>query len=182
MMKDAIVQFVSFVTSHTPEKFIAEWENYTKKEKQKKYEPVLLQQVSAAKSKPRYISQHIWPDGGQQFSFSDTKKSAYFPEMNVQLVQLGGYTPLQFKKFNADKDSDSRIIVLLSHNEYSTTFYEELPHKNLNIYQAYYESCQHSFVLEYYADEKEADELITLIKQKGEAEVAAYRDCLVPHL
>jgi hypothetical protein len=183
MIKDNIVQFVCYITNLEEEKFIPEWEEYAKKEMFKKQEPVLLQQEAGSKSRFRFLSQHQWPSGDTHFSFKDEKKSSYFHDQQVQIVHIGGYLPLQYKKNKGHQNTDTRLVVFAGHNEYDLDFYRQLPLQNhLNIYQAYYESCTYGHILEFFTAEKNITELALSLKQRPGIETTLYKECLIPHL
>ena len=182
MVKNTIVQFVGFATNLDADRFISDWDGYAKKEMHKKYEPVLLQQLPQTKHKFRFISQHEWPDTDVRLSFKNQKRSAYFPDQSVQIIQIGGYMPVQFKKGNPDKDGDTRVLAFVGHNENDLDFYRQLPnHNRLNIYQAYYESCAYGYVMEFFLKEKDITPLLVSLKQRSGVETAVYSECLVEH-
>ena len=183
MKKDKIFQFVGFITNLGPDEFAPKWEQYAKRLMMKKAEPALLQQVSGTKSKFRYISQHEWPDQDFQFSFMDERRSEHFPEHNVKVVQTGGYIPLSFERRHPEEENDVKLIAFIGHNETDIEFYRRLPlYHHLNIYQAFYESCSHGYVMEFIVPEKNADELLLQLKQRSNTETGVYRDCFVPHV
>lgn len=182
MIKDTIVQFVCFVTNLELDEFAPKWEEYAKKLISKKQEQNLQQQVTETKNKYRYLSQHVWPDRDFQFTFMNERKSEHFPEHNVRVVQIGGYILQQQKKRILEDDGDSKLIAFISHNENDIDFYRQLPlYRRLNIYQAFYESCTYGYVLEFFAPEKDAEELLLQLKQRPGVEAGIYKECLVPH-
>ena len=183
MIKDKIVQYVCFITSLELDEFVPEWDRYAQKLMVKKAEPALLQKVNETKSKFRYISQHEWPERDFNFSFINERPSKYFPENKVRIVQAGGYIPLQVKRKSLGESNEIKLVALLSHFENDLDFYKQLSsYSNLNIYQAYYESCSYGYVLEFFVSEMHADELLLQLNQRPGVEAGMYRECLVPHL
>jgi hypothetical protein len=183
MKKDKIFQFVCFITNLPVEEFMPKWEHYAKRLITRKAEPALQQQVPGTKSRFRYISQHEWPDQDFQFSFMDERRSEHFPEHNVKVVQTGGYVPLYADNRHKETDSEIKLIVFVSHNETDIDFYRRLPlFHRLNIYEAFYESCSHAYVMEFFIPEKDADEMMLMLKQRSSTEVGQFRECLVPHM
>jgi len=183
MIKDTIVQFVCFVTNLELDEFAPEWDRYAQRLMNKKSEPALSKQVSETKNKYRYISKHEWPERDFNFNFSNDRPSKYFPENKVKILQAGGYIPLQSKKRSLVDDNDTRLIVLLGHNETDIDFYKKLVSpQNLNIHQAYYESCSYGYVLEYFVSEMNAAELLQQLSHRPGVEAGIYKECLVPHL
>ena len=183
MIKDTIVQFVCFITNLELDEFTPEWEKYAERLMNKKAEPALLQLVTEAKNKFRYISQHEWPERDFNFSFINDRPSKYFPENKVRIVQAGGYIPVQVKRKRPGENADIKLVALVSHNENDINFYKQLPfYTNLNIHQAYYESCSYGYVLEFFVPEMNADELLIQLNQRPGVEAGMYRECLVAHL
>jgi len=156
MKKDTIIQFVGFVTSVDGDTFAPEWERYAKKFMNKKTETMLQQKTGSMKSRFRYISQHEWDTPDVRFTFMNERKSEHFPEMSVQVVQAGGYIPIEFHKIKPGEHNLNKIVAFISHDENDIDFYKQLPfHKYLNIYQAFYESCSFGYVMEFFVSEKE---------------------------
>jgi hypothetical protein len=183
MKKDTIVQFVCFVTNLDLEKFAPVWEGFAKPFMGKKEEPSLQQLIAETKAKFRYVSQHEWPDHDLAFRFMNDRKSESFPEQQVRVVQIGGYVPLQFKKRNDADESQVRLIAFISHNEMDIDFYQQLPlNGHLNIFQAYYESCTYSYVLEFFVPEMDAEELMLQLKQRPGIDAGIYKEAFVPHI
>ena len=176
MSKYPVVQFVSFVTNLSPDQFIPEWEPYAKRLQYKKQEPELLQLVTIPNNKFRYMSQYKWPDPDFHFSFIHDRKS----EHNVRVLQVGGYIPLPAEKRKADKDDDTKLIAFVSHKETDIDAYRRLPlFHQLDIYQAYYESCAYGYVLEFFVPETDADELLRQVQQIPGVEAGIYKECTV---
>ncbi len=181
MIKDTIVQFVCFLTNLELDEFSPEWERYGDQLKSKKAEPILLQQVSVKKNKFRYVSAHIWPERDFHFTFINERPSKYFPENKVRILQAGGYKPLQNIKRKSASNSDCRIIAFVSHNETDIDFYMQLPFfNNLNIFEAFYESCTYGYVIDFFVPEINANELLHLLNQRSGLETGIYKECLVP--
>src|SRR5688500_19608854 len=91
MKKNTIVQFVCFITDLGLDEFIPKWERYANRLMNYNPETTLLQHAGT-KSKFRYISKHEWLEGDFNFTFMNQKRSEHFPEHNVKVVQIGGYT------------------------------------------------------------------------------------------
>ncbi len=181
MIKDTIVQFVCFLTNLELDEFSPEWERYGDQLKDKKAEPVLLQQVSVNKNKFRYVSAHVWPERDFHFTFINERPSKYFPENKVRILQAGGYKPIQIEKRKSTFNADNRILAFISHNETDITFYQQLPlYSSLNIFQAYYESCTYGFILEFFVPEINVMDLLQELKKRDGLETGIFRECLVP--
>ena len=183
MKKESIVQFVCFVTNLELDEFAPKWDHYSKRSKNSETEPVLYQKEALAKNKFRYISQQECPDFDFSYVDKNDRRSEHFPEQSVRIIQAGGYLPQKQKGRHAQKDGDIKVMALISHDENDIDFYGRLPsYHNLNIYQAYYESCLYGYVLEFFVPETDADELLRQLKQRHGVEAGIYKECLVPHV
>ena len=183
MIKNTIVQFVCFITNLELDEFIPEWERYTQKLLTKNAEPALMQQVATTKCKFSYISQHEWPERDFHFTFINDRPSKYFPENKVKILQTGGYIPVQLKRSSQAENDDPRLIAFISHNETDIDFYKRLPlYNNLNIYQAYYESCSYGYVLEFFVSAMNLDELMLVLNHRPGVETGLFKECLVPQV
>ena len=181
MKKDTIVQFVGFVTNLKLNDFIPKWEGYAQKLKGKNTESFLQQHSGETKNKFKYISQHEWNDADFDFTFMNERKSDNFPDHTVRVIQAGGYIPLQIQRKRHKENGDIKIVAFVGHDEREMNFYTELSplYSNLNIYQAYYESCLYSHVLEFFVKESKFEELMHQLKQRPGVETGVYKDCLV---
>lgn len=182
MKKDTIVQFICFITNLELNEFAPKWEQYAKRLLNSNSEPILQQKTPEAKNKYQYISQQAFRDIDVQLDFKNDKRSVYFPELNVKVVHAGGYIQLQKQNKHLEKEGETKIIAFLGHDENTTDFYSALPfYTALNIYQAYYESCTYSYVLEFFVPEKDAAELLSQLKSRQGIETGIYKECLVAH-
>lgn len=182
MKKDNIVQFVGFVTNLPFEEFVPRWENYSKRQLTSNSEPILHQKEPEAKNKFRYISQQGCPELEFHLINKNERRSDHFPDQNVRIIQIGGFVPLKQKRRSPEDESDIKLIAFISHDETELDFYGDLPfYHNLNIYQAYFESCLYGYVMEFFVSEKEADDLLRQLKQRQGIETGIYKECFVPH-
>ena len=182
MKKNSIVQFVCFVTDHTLEIFGPEWEYFAKRFMNNNTEQILQQQLGESKNKFQFISQHEWPNSDFQFKFMKERRSEHFPVHTVRVMQAGGYIPLQQEKRKNKETGDIKLLAFVSHDESDIKFYRGLTlYSQLNIYQAYYESCTYGYVMEFFVPKADANELLLLLKQRTHVETGLYKECLVPH-
>ena len=163
MKKNSIIQFVCFITDLELDEFIPKWERYA--DRLKNHHPETTLQQAEHKAKYRFISQH-------------------FPEHNVKVVQIGGYTLLEKEKRKHIENNNSiKLIAFISHDENEIDFYKQLPsYCELKIYQPYYESCSYGYVLEYFVPETDADELVKQLKQRKGVELGVYKECMMYHV
>ncbi len=182
MKKDTIVQFVGFVTNLELPEFTPKWEQYSSRMMNKIPEPVLHQKSPEAKNKFQFISQQQILDNSQVFDIKNEKRSSHFPELNVKVVHTGGYIILQQLKRQPEGDTDLKVFALLSHDDNDLSFYSDQPYySNLNIYQAYFESCTYGYILEFFVPEKSASELLLQLKARPGIETGVYKECMVVH-
>ena len=181
MKKDIIVQFVGFVTSLKLNEFIPKWEGFAQKLKGKNTESFLQQHAGETKNKFKYISQHEWNDADFDFTFMNERKSDHFPDHNVRVIQAGGYVPVQIQRKRNKENGDIKIVAFIGHDEREMNFYSDLNglYSSLNIYQAYYESCLYSHVMEFFVKESNFAELLNQLKLRPGVETGVYKESLV---
>ena len=183
MKKDTLVQFVCFETALELDAFLPQWEHFVKESANKKPEAIILQQA-LSKTRYKYVSEHIWPQDDFQFVFMKGRRSEHFPESRVKVVQAGGYTPLQIGHKKHDEEDAVKIMVFTSNAQTDISSLTSLQtYRSLNVYQAYYESSMYVYVLEYFVQETNVADLVQQLKtQAPGAEIAIYRECMVPAL
>ena len=178
-MKKNIVQFVCFETNLEFEKFIVNWEHYAKKFESKEVKTNLLEQVNT-KNKFKYVSQHMAPQDELQFTFMKEKKSVILPESKIKVVQAGGYKPIQMESSHHEDPNATKILLFLAKSEYDIAPYKKLAYQALNIYEAYFESCNYSYILEFFVNEEAGEELIKELKSTlHNPEIGMYKECVV---
>lgn len=179
-MKKNIVQFVCFETNLEFEKFIVNWEHYAKKFESKEVKTNLLEQIEGVKSKFKYVSQHIAPQDELQFTFMKEKKSVILPESKIKVVQAGGYKPLQIQSSHQQDPESTKLLLFLSKSVYDIAPFKKLACQSLNVYEAYFESCNYSYILEFFVSENEIEGLLAEIRNiVHNPEVGIYKECLV---
>ena len=178
-MKKNIVQFVCFETNLEFDKFIANWEHYAKKFSSKEDKTHLLEQVNT-KNKYKYVSQHIANPDELQFTFMKEKKSVILPESKIKVVQAGGYKPIQLQNVTQQDTDQTKILLFLGKSVYDLAPFKTLQYQSLNIYEAYFESSNYSYILEFFVNETTGEELIKELKTMlHNPEVGMYKECLV---
>jgi hypothetical protein len=176
MKKDTIVQFVSFETSVTTEEFRSQWEEYNKLVTGE--QEVTLQQEVDGKGLFRYLSQHRFHNNDTQFTFKKGRRSAHTPEIEMRIKEAGGYTVLQLENEHETAANECKVFVFLSTTPELKIYKELLSYQYLNIYQAYYESCTYSYILEFFADNRHAAQLIEQLKLHNRiTEIGVYKEC-----
>ena len=184
MKKDTLLQFVCFETTLGLDAFAPLWEHFVKDSGTKGPKTIILQEAQL-KSKYKYVSEHIWPQDDFQFVFMKRgRQSEQFPETGIKVIQAGGYIPLIIgdKKSNNNEDL-VKIMVFTTNTRTDIPFLSNLPCNNLNVYEAYYESSMYAYILEYFVLETQSADLLQQLKANvTAAEIAIYRECLVPAL
>jgi len=179
MKKDTIVQFVCFETNATNEAFIIQWEQYTSMAG--KNHEVRLQRAASTKNTSNYVSQHWCDVNDSQFVFKKGKRSAHSTEVEMRIKEAGGYIPLQLDYTGETHGKDSKVFVFVSAADSNLEVYKTFTSfKYLNIYEAYYESCTYSYILEFFVANTDAEQLMDQIKIYNRAsETGIYKECLV---
>ena len=152
MKKDTIVQFVCFITNLEFEEFAVKWEQYAK-EFTADPGALILQERTKSKTRYKYVSQHECKPENFRFAFMKGRNSEHFPEHKAKVVQTGGYTPVQIQCEYDNEKNDVKIIAFIGADEMDLDFYHRLTYRHLNIYEAYYESCTYSYIMEFFIQE-----------------------------
>jgi hypothetical protein len=175
MTDTSVVQFVGFTSNLQVPVFVEQWEAFAARYTNAAASTTLQQQVQT-KGKYRFISKHQWPAADFQFSFMGRRKSDYFPDRTVKVVQIGGYLKTNGK---ATSGSNSvTILAFLKHQEYDLEYYRQNGLCNLfNEYTAFYESCLYGNVFEFFTSEKQLPALLSYLKMKPDTEIAVYQKC-----
>jgi hypothetical protein len=180
MKKDSIIQFTCFGTQMELDEFMPKWESYAKK-----FMPGTctgLLQDAGAKSRYKYVSQHEHTQNSDRLPIAKGRNEDHFAEPKVKVLQCGGYTILQAVNSRVNKDSCTKIMAFVSHSENDIDFYRQLLPSSVNIFEAYYESCTYSYILEYFVPEIQAEDILQQLKSRHGVEVSVYKECLVPAL
>ena len=179
MKENKIVQFVCFETTLDSDEFLVQWEQYNKQIS--KDHEAFLQQKEEKKGGFRYVSQHHCSGSEFKFIFKKEKRSAHFPEVEIKVRQAGGYILVQAECKHEPDEDESKILIFSNGTEADLHAYKQFPaYGKLNIYEAYYESCAYSYILEFFVENIHASELLQKLKtQTRVAEMGIYKECLV---
>ena len=180
MKLHSIVQFVGFETAMSPDDFTAQWERFAKRFFKQDIHTITLQQQVVTRSRFKYISRNEWSEDNFQYNFMGSRASDYFPDHRVKVVQTGGYLTIQLENSDHPDSDIIQVLAFITDEKASIDACRSLPHKYLNIYEAYYQSCQFAFILEFYVPENESGQLVTDLKKLYHStEVGLYKECLV---
>ncbi len=181
MKKDSIIHFVGFTTDIGFDEFIVKWDYYARQVSTGN-SAVVLQQDTDTKSRFKYVSQHKLKNDDIMFTFMKGRNSEHFADQKVRVVNIGGYTALQTGCKHPEENTDTRLIVFISHNETDINFYRQLlPPDCINLYQAYYESCAYGYIAEFFLPEAGVADLAEQLKIRTGCEVSQYKECMVPY-
>jgi len=174
MRQDKIVQFVCFETTLDNDQFIAQWEQFTKPAN-------ITQEVTLQQSEKnglfRYIAQYRCTVGEFGFVFSKARRSPHTPATSIRVDQMGGYSILQFQRTSDVKSDESKVFAFLINSEGDLNIYNKIcPSAKLNIYEAYYENCHYTHILEFFVKNEFAEELVHQLKQYDVTEIRIYKE------
>jgi hypothetical protein len=178
--KDTIVQFVCFTSTLEPEKFIEIWEPYAK-HLVSNPESMILQEGVAEKNGNRfnYVSQHRCSAADFSFAFMKEKKKMHFPEQRARIMQAGGYQQVANQSVYTKQKNDVRVMAFLTQGETDLEFYEQQNFRHLNKYEAYFENCAYSYIMEFFMADEDAQVLVQQLKARNGVEAGIYKDCKV---
>jgi hypothetical protein len=175
MTETSVVQFVGFTSNLPVPLFVEQWEAFAARYANAATHTVLQQQVQT-KGKYRFISKHQWPAADFQFSFMGRRKSDYFPDRTVKVVQIGGYIKANGKTVSGSHSMT--MLAFLKHQEYDLDYFRQngLCHQ-FNEYTAFYESCLYGHVFEFFITAAQLPDLVSYFKMKPDTEIAVYQKC-----
>ncbi|HET6994261.1 MAG TPA: hypothetical protein VFI06_04715 [Chitinophagaceae bacterium] len=182
MTKDTIVQFICITSILEPDEFMDMWDSYANLHVDDPANILLREGVSEkSDNKFNYVLQHVCGTADFRFAFMKERSKMHPPEQKARIKLAGGYLPLQFQsKYNNVKD-DARIVVFVGHGENDLEFYRGQSFHYLNIYEAYFENCAYSYVMEFFLHKQDAPELLAQLKTRPRVEAALYKECPVSH-
>ena len=86
---------------------------------------------------------------------------------------------MQAERLDDSVGNESKIFVFLTDSIVDLGAYRQLlPRGNLNIYEAYYENCSYTYILEYFVETKNAVNVKEELEQFSIADVGIYKECL----
>jgi hypothetical protein len=179
MRQDTLFQFVGFETTVNLDDFTSQWENFARRFFKKDIHSITLQQQVKSKNRFRYMSINEWPQDNFRFSFMDGRGSDYFPDHRVKVVQAGGYAPIHLE-CESHTQEEMKILLMLHEDQVNHTDFLKMPYHFLNIYQAYYQSCLYSHIVELFVSDGQDIELYDCLKKRfPHSDAGMYRECLV---
>ena len=179
MEKETIVQFVFFETAGDNNEFVSQWDQYSKAMPKKHV--IRLQQEITSKKRSKYLSQHWCYDDEFKFVFKKERRSAHFPEVEMRVRQLGGYTTLQTQWKHESEENESKIFLFITTPGTSLDECKQFLHyRYLNIYKAYFESCNYDYILEFFVENDQAEAFMEQLKlQSRHIESGLYKECVL---
>ena len=178
MTPNTKVQFVTFETSLSAEPFLRRWKEY--KRSVKSDADVTLQQ-SIHNGTFRYIAQHRFANEDNQFVFTKGRGTTGVPQEAIKSSKAGGYTLLQAGMLTDPGPNEVKVFAFLTDPRTDLTVYKDASESGkLNIYEPYYLSCKFAYILEYFANKKNADLLVEQLKNLECTDVAVFTECNIP--
>jgi len=179
METENIVQFVWFETAGNNFEFMSQWDEYSRE--MKKVQAIELQQEIGSKKNARYLSQHSCFKDDFKFVFKKDRRSAHFPEVEMKIRQLGGYITSQIQCKHDSKEDESKIFVFINGIEANVDLFKQFSHyRFLNIYEAYFESSNYNYILEFFVENSHTEEFMEQLKmQSRHFESGMYKECVM---
>lgn len=170
------MQFVSFETTMPTDEFRTQWKEYNKLVSSK--QEVTLQQEVDGKSLSRYLSQHRFEENDLTFRFQKERKSTRGQEIELRIKEAGGYLAVQLQCDHESSSGSCKVFVFLDSTPELENYKELLSYQYLNIYQAYYENCSYTFIMEFFVENSQIPELMEQLKLKNLAsKIGIYKEC-----
>ena len=170
------MQFVSFETTMATNEFKEQWEEYNKRVSGQK--AVTLQQEVDGKTPFRYLSQHRFEENDFTFSFQKERRSSRGHEIEMRIKEAGGYLAVQLQCDHQTTSDSCKVFVFLNSNPELENYKQLLSYQYLNIYQAYYENCAHTFILEFFVENSHLPELMEQLKLHNlVSKIGIYKEC-----
>lgn len=177
MSASKIVQFVCFETKLDSDVFINKWQDFARSDNID-HDVTMHQSVKA--NGFRYLAQHHCTSGDFKFVFEKSKRSSRTPEVEINAKLVGGYSLMQAAKKKEYQELESKVFAFLIDPRADLEVYKQLNVQTaLNIYEAYYENCRFAYILEFFVDNANTEELMELLKQPEITESGIYKECAV---
>jgi hypothetical protein len=178
MESGTIVQFVWFETAGDKIEFMSQWDQYSKE--MISIEPIRLQQEIGNRKPARYLSQHSCFQDDFRFVFKKGRRSSRFPEIEMKVRQLGGYVQSQVECKHSSRKDESKIFLFITGSETNIDIFRQLSYyRFLNIYEAYFESSNYNYILEFFVKNNYVDEFMDQLKlQNRHFESGMYKECI----
>jgi hypothetical protein len=95
---------------------------------------------------------------------------------------MGGYQAIQQEASRSEKARGRTVLVFIKGREIDFDHYRRLRgFQKLNIYQAYFENCVYTYIMEFFVKEHEAKEFISGLGMGIADEAASYEEFAVSH-
>ena len=168
------VHFVCFETTLDKEQFSKRWEQFRHSLNSNKH--VTLQQ-NETEGRFHYVAQHRFTSSELEFKFSNEGRNSRIVQVPIKSILAGGYSILEVNRSHNTAGNERKIIIFLSDPRADLKIYKQLfTAGNLNIYEAYYENCRYSYVLEYYIKAKDGLAMLDQLKQYDIADIGIFKE------
>ncbi len=175
MQQESIVHFLCFITALDTKEFATQWDDYVKALNINKKKAILYKEIKAGKNSFGYIAKVELNEEDFQLPFINERKPGHLSESGIRVLQLGGYMAVQ-QETASNNSANTTIIAFVQHNENDLAYYQDLPlYSQLSIHQAYYESSNYGYIMEFIVPAPEAETLLQLIEKRPLATAGLYR-------
>jgi len=175
--KESIVHFVGFVTNLELQDFAPIWETLINNSTINSGKGTLEEIDRKQKSIFAYISRYSCNPSNFSFAFMKERNRAGFQERKPRIVQTGGYMPVQFTSC-LETTGLNKIIAFIPDGEKDLTFYHQQDFHHLNIYEAYFENCSFSYIMDFFVREQHTEQLLAQLNTRPATQSALYTDRL----
>jgi len=98
----------------------------------------------------------------------------------MRVRQLGGYTSLQTQCKKESKENETKIFVFITAQGMTLEECQQFAHyRYLNIYKAYFESCNYDHILEFFVANEHIDTFMEQLRLQNRIESGLYKECVL---
>lgn len=167
MQQESIVHFLCFITALDTKEFAVEWADYAKALNINKNKAYLYKELKAGKNSFGYVAKVELNEEDFQLPFVNERKPGHVSESGIRVLQLGGYMAVKQEPVYNESNTNTTIIAFVQHSENDMAWYQDLPfYSQLSIHQAYYESSNYGYIMEFIVPAADAATLLQLIEKR----------------
>jgi hypothetical protein len=129
----------------------------------------------------QYIAQHRCTINEFDFIFFRTRRSRnQSAAVPIKTERLGGYSILQSERTGDLDSNESKVFGFVIDTASNLDVYRQMSsYGQLNIYEAYYESCCYAYILEFFIKNEFCSELLQQLSQYNATEAGIYKECVL---
>lgn len=169
------MQFACFSSTIEPEAILESWEQYVRKLVKNPADIRLHARVAKPGSRTfQYVSQQLCPAELFSYSFLKGKSQADLAVLKASIRLAGGYLRTRSDTVPGILTYTTRVFAFVPHGDTRSGFIQDTDRYALNRYEAYFENCLYSQVLEFILPPNEVAGLLTRLKENPGVEAASY--------